>query len=142
MQLCESSGIVAGAKIHGLLLLGSESPTEQLRTNEMVFWGEDPMDHEEPVVIHSSKPDAIPAEAILCIHAENDRVIHHMQIDQLAERWGCRFVRLKSDVKPDHDNASWANDIQHDFMAKDMLMQVLFYMFTHITTIEENITYT
>jgi hypothetical protein len=137
MQLCESDGIVTGAKIKGLLLLGSESPTEQLRTNEMMFWGDDPLDHEEPVIIHSSKPNAIPAEAIMCIHAEHDRVIHYMQIDQLAERWGmCQFVKLTSEVKPDHDNATWANDIQHDFMAKDLLMKVIFHMFTHISSIE------
>jgi hypothetical protein len=51
----------------------------------MAFGGEYPLDHEENIIIHSSKPNAIPAEDILCIHAEYDRVIHYMQIDQLGE---------------------------------------------------------
>ena len=123
----------------GLILLGSESPTEQLQSPYAMYWNEDVQDSSPPIIIHSRCPGGIPPRAILCVHSEHDAVIHHMQIEDLAKRWECKFIRLTSEAKPTHEHVEWAADIQHDFLAKDLIMQVLYYVHRHIDEIEQEI---
>lgn len=112
-------------------MMGSESPVESLATdmNALLFGGigvDDPeQPYSPPVLIHTTRPASIPPENILCIHSYKDRVIHHAMIQQLAERWECRYVELHSNVIPDHPSVEWADDIQHDFIAKDLLLDVI-----------------
>lgn len=112
-------------------MIGSESPVESLATDmsALLFGGIGLDDNEQPssppVLIHTTRPESIPPENILCIHSYKDRVIHHLMIQQLAERWECRYVELHSNVVPDNPSAEWADDIQHDFIAKDMLLDVI-----------------
>ncbi len=116
--------MVAAAGIKGLVLLGSESPIEVLRPSFPLDEEESgPQDHP---TIHVNKPASIDADKMLFIHSSRDRVIHPLQIQQLAELWGCpqRCVTLSDSASPDYSAASWADDIQHDFINKGMLRSV------------------
>lgn len=107
-------------------MIGSESPVESLVTdmNALLFGVDENTPQTPPIMIHTTPPP-IPSENILCIHSQRDRVIHHLMIQQLAERWQCRYVELHSPVEPEHPSVGWADDVQHDFMAKDMLLSVI-----------------
>jgi hypothetical protein len=118
---------VIGANIKGIVMIGSESPVETLSTDiNTLYFGvdEDPI-QSPPIMIHTTPPVAIPSHNILCIHSKRDRVIHQLMIEQLAERWHCRYVELHSLVQPEHPSVEWADDVQHDFMAKDLLLTVI-----------------
>jgi hypothetical protein len=119
---------VIGANIKGIVMIGSESPVESLSTDiNTLYFGmeEEDLTHSPPIMIHTAPPAAIPSQNILCIHSKRDRVIHPLMIEQLAERWQCRYVELHSLVQPEHPSVEWADDVQHDFIAKDMLCSVI-----------------
>lgn len=115
-------------------MIGSESPIESLATdmNTLLFGGmmdlsevEQQQPPSPPIMIHTTRPPSLPAQNILCIHSRKDRVIHPLMIQQFADSWGCTYVELHSSVVPDHPSVEWADDIQHDFIAKDMLLNVI-----------------
>lgn len=108
-------------------MIGSESPVESLSAdmNSLIFGIDYDTPQAPPIMIHTTPPTAIPSQNILCIHSKRDRVIHPLMIEQLAERWQCRYVELHSRVEPEHPSVQWADDVQHDFLAKDLLLNVI-----------------
>jgi pimeloyl-ACP methyl ester carboxylesterase len=121
-QLCASARLVTALPVRGLVLLGSESPVERLQpTYAMVEPGEEPLATPGPI-IHATRPQ-LPAEAIRILHARSDSVVSRLQLQSLAESWGVssRCVILDSGVTPDDPESHWAADVQHDFIARDML---------------------
>lgn len=89
--------VVEANNIHGLLMIGSESPLEMDGMNWV------------PRVPH-----------IKVIHAQNDAVISPNMIKQVAERWHVPLVMLDSKVEigsPHYND----DDIGHDFLAKDLV---------------------
>jgi hypothetical protein len=84
-----------------------------------------------PILTHTTRPANLPAENILCIHSEGDRVIHPLLVEQLAERWECPFIKLLSNAQPDPPHVEWGNDVRHDFIAKDLLLKVIELVASH-----------
>jgi pimeloyl-ACP methyl ester carboxylesterase len=124
-QACTEK-VVIGAKIRGLAMLGSESPVEMLPPPYMMGIPDAEHDAQEPaqrVVVHIDKPP-LAAENILLVHSARDAVVHHEQIRQLAQAWGVPYIHLESPARADY-YCSWSDDVQHDFIACDLLKQVL-----------------
>jgi hypothetical protein len=82
-------------------------------------------DPETPLVVHETKPKALAADQICIVHSARDRVISSIQAEQLSARWGCRYVELADIVLPDFPGAGYSDDIDHDFIARDMLRAVV-----------------
>jgi hypothetical protein len=132
MQVCASEKVVTSANIEGIILLGSESPIEAIRSEEAIQMalslGEQPP--ESTMVKHDTRPVGIPPEQMLFVHSSQDRVIHYSQIEQLADAWGGTFVKFDDcDVQPEHPGVPWANDLQHDFLTYNMLINVVQQVF-------------
>src|SRR4051812_21435831 len=121
-------------------MIGSESPVEQLNTDHM------PTDHESNavdithrdssniVLIHNTRPSALDPDKILLIHSNKDRVISALQITQLAEMWeipqqNVRILETHSTAETldleRRQYTEWCDDVQHDFIAKELLPTVL-----------------
>lgn len=126
---------MSAANINGLILLGAESPIEAVRPEEAVMMalsmGEPTPEATE--ITHKTQP-RIPTERMLFIHSSQDRVIHHSQIEQLAEAWGgVEFILLHCDAHPEQPNVPWAADLQHDFLTHDMLTSVVSHVFDMVS---------
>lgn len=134
-QACASARVVTCANIQGIILLGAESPIEHVRPEEAVqmalLMGEP--SPEPSMVTHTHRPDGMLPGRLLFIHSSQDRVIHHGQIQQLAELWGATYLELQCDAQPEHPDVSWANDLQHDFLTLRMLRSVVHEVFTFIS---------
>jgi hypothetical protein len=128
--------VVRGARIKGLVLLGSESPIEKLVSRyerhlaAMQQMGLDVSEYtntnpDDDVIIHQNSPPLMEKRNILLIHSARDRVVHPLQIKQLGDSWGVPCVELFSDATPDDSSVEWADDVQHDFMSFDLLRNVI-----------------
>lgn len=116
-------------------MLGSECPTEVLPTRlqqhaSMMMVSVEELagergDPETPLVVHEQRPAALAPHQICIVHSSRDRVISSIQAEQLGERWGCRYVELADVVEPDYPGAGYSDDIDHDFLARDMLRSVV-----------------
>ena len=104
-------------------MLGSESPIERLQpAYAMAEPGEEPVATQGPI-IHATRPQ-LAVDAIRIVHARSDSVISRLQLQSLAESWGVSSsccVILDSPVTADIPESDWAADVQHDFLARDML---------------------
>lgn len=120
--------MVESANIKGLILLGSESPVEAVRSEDLMQMalldGHPPP--EPATITHSDRPTAVAPEDMLFIHSSQDRVIHYTQIEQLANNWGgVKFAKLNCDAVPEHPSVPWADDLQHDFLTYHLLTSVI-----------------
>ena len=120
-QLCASDRLVRVANIVGLVMLGSESPMEVLPRPP--FDDGDGDDSER--VIHVARPTALPSTNILLLHASNDPVISSGSMQHVAERWQVPCRVLVSPARADDPTSAWSADVQHDFIALDLLHGVI-----------------
>ena len=122
-QFCASARLVKALPVRGLVMLGSESPIERLQpAYAMAEPGEEPVATPGPI-IHATRPQ-LAVDAIRIVHASSDSVISRLQLQSLAESWGVSSsccVILDSPVTADIPESDWAADVQHDFLARDML---------------------
>jgi predicted alpha/beta hydrolase family esterase len=118
-QLCCSDRLVEALKIGGLVMLGSESPMERLPPPE----GLSELDDGD-IIIHATRPSRLTPDNIHIIHSRRDQVVGEHVVQSLAAAWGVRCRVLKSDVLPDNTGCEWAADVQHDFIALDLLFDV------------------
>jgi hypothetical protein len=116
-------------------MIGSESPVEALLSPmqqhyaQMAMMGIEvtPLNEvdQTQTLINLERPADIPSENILLVHSAHDRIIHPLQIKQLSDSWQCPFIELSYDDRPDDMLVEWADDVQHDFISRDMLKHLL-----------------
>ena len=102
-------------------MIGSESPVEEVsRFSHLPMEVRADMD-EQPVIICTARPPALSPHEILIIHSSHDRVISHLQLSQLADMWCVPVKVLHTVSTADCADAAWAEDVQHDFIAAELL---------------------
>ncbi len=133
--MLESESVMKYAKIAGLVMLGSENPIERIHERM-------PSEIEEGggVILHLERPKMLRAEDILLIHSNHDRVISHLIIASLAESWKCedslRVLDTVSRAEEDEGElCDWGDDVQHDFMALELLPLVIQYLGEFLTKV-------
>eukprot|EP01038_Epipyxis_sp_PR26KG_P007674 gene7674-10443_t len=137
---CCSEKVVKGGNIKGLIMIGSESPIEKL-PNQFDYEDNDNNNrnnnNNNNDLIHLDRPRALDPNQIMLIHSDKDRVISHLQIQQLSEFWGgVPYFNLVTNSKAENElYCDWADDVQHDFMALDLLPNLLHLINNFLTNI-------
>lgn len=113
-SLACTNRVVQSANIKGLMLLGSESPL----TLDAMNW--------VPMVEHCG-----------IVHATKDNVIDISEMRRVAKKWGLMLMELDSNVEKGAQDC-WGDDIHHDFLAKDLLTQVVSLFQDFLVTCQRN----
>ena len=93
--------LCSARKICGLLMLGSENPQ------------------------HLDKMKWVPkATHIKIVHATGDHVIGIEPLRKCAADWNCEFKELTSQDATPGSTDRWGDDMNHDFLAKDLMKAV------------------
>lgn len=92
--------LCAAWDVRGLLMIGSENP---LSLDNMDWRPKVPNLH--------------------ILHATGDNVIPCESLRRCAEQWGCQFTELSSSI-PEGAKDRWGDDINHDFLAPDLIRGV------------------
>lgn len=95
--------VVEAMNIKGLLMVGSENPMSM----DGMEW-----------------TPAVPFKQL--VHAVGDKVIHLSDIKRCATAWDAQLFELESNVEAGVVDC-WGDDVNHDFLAKDLIQSV-----THI----------
>mmetsp|Transcript_19926 Transcript_19926/g.46538 ORF Transcript_19926/g.46538 Transcript_19926/m.46538 type:complete len:94 (-) Transcript_19926:193-474(-) len=65
-----------------------------------------------------------PVRNIMIAHSDGDMVISASELKRVAEVWNAPYVSLRSAVSPG-ERGCWGDDIHHDFLARDLIAQVV-----------------
>lgn len=115
-------------------MIGSESPVEQLSNSSNSDNVNNIQENSSSTVIHVTRPVGLNPHQVLLIHSDRDRVINKLQIIQLSEMWEipqCNVHILKTRSVAEtldcerREFAEWCDDVQHDFIALELLPRVL-----------------
>ncbi len=113
-------------------MIGSESPVEELsRFSHLPVEIRSDLD-DQKTLMGIEKPSALSADEILIVHSSQDRVISHLQLSQVGEMWGVPTHVLRTVSSADHADSSWSEDVQHDFLASELLPQVYDILFRYL----------
>eukprot|EP00658_Telonema_sp_P-2_P064676 TRINITY_DN5383_c0_g1_i1.p1 TRINITY_DN5383_c0_g1~~TRINITY_DN5383_c0_g1_i1.p1 ORF type:complete len:341 (+),score=59.47 TRINITY_DN5383_c0_g1_i1:198-1220(+) len=93
--------VVSAQRVRGLMMLGSESPMS-----------------------HDGMDWTPQCEQIHIVHALGDNVIGVDELRRCAAAWQAQMTELESTV-PKGAADCWGDDINHDFLAKDLMVRVV-----------------
>jgi len=102
-HVCTDCEVIA-LPIRGCLMLGSEDPAE----------------------LGSGRPlPHLPNHCVRIVHATGDGVIGIRALRKRATTWGAQFDELHSDIAAKSEKDTWGDDVNHDFLAADLLPRVM-----------------